>query len=107
MSRHRAVHNMLRYEGAADYDFDFLFDVHFSDFHAVAGVAAQALLLSWGFSIFQRFVINEPCLILLSKGVPMLFTSELCANVCGETLVNLLDLVVQGITTFIKHIKTG
>jgi len=67
----------------------------------------RALLLSWGFSIMQRFVINEPLLILLSKGVPMLFTSELCANVCGETVVNLLDLIVQGIAACIKSIKTG
>ena len=67
----------------------------------------RALLLSWAFSIFQRFIVNEPALILMSKGVPMLFTSELCANVCGETVVNLLDLMVQGIVACIKQIKTG
>ena len=69
--------------------------------------SAAALLVSWAFSIFQRFVINEPMLILLSKGVPMLFTSELCANVCGETVVNLLDLAVQAVMACIKSIKTG
>lgn len=58
-------------------------------------------------SILQRFVINEPMLILLSKGVPMLFTTELCANICGETAVNLLDLAVQGVAACIKEIKTG
>jgi len=67
----------------------------------------RALLLSWGFSVCQRFIVNEPMLILLSKGVPMLFTSELCANVCGETVVNLLDLLVQAIATCIKSIKAG
>tara|TARA_B110000046_G_C12707173_1_gene279045 strand:+ start:230 stop:376 length:147 start_codon:yes stop_codon:yes gene_type:complete len=46
-------------------------------------------------------------LILLSKGVPMLFTTELCANICGETAVNLLDLAVQGVAACIKEIKTG
>jgi len=67
----------------------------------------RALLISWGFSVFQRFVVNEPMLILVSKGMPILFTTEFCANVCGETVVNLLDLMVQGIVTCIKEIKTG
>ena len=67
----------------------------------------RALLFSWAFSIFQRFVVNEPMLILLSKGMPMLFTSELCANVCGETVVNVLDLMVQAIAACIKQIKAG
>ena len=67
----------------------------------------RALLLSWAFSVCQRFIVNEPMLILVSKGVPMLFTSELCANVCGETVVNLLDLFVQAIATCIKRIKVG
>ena len=67
----------------------------------------RALLISWAVSVFQRFLINEPMLILLSKGIPMLFTSELCANVCGETVVNLIDISVQAISTCVKAIRTG
>ena len=33
----------------------------------------KELLLSWGWSIVQRFLINEPFLICFSKGVPMLY----------------------------------
>jgi len=72
-----------------------------------ANASWQALVLSWGFSIFQRFVVNEPCLILISRGLPILFTSEFCANVCGETVVNVLELIVQGVVTFVKSLKTA
>ena len=65
------------------------------------------MLFSWGISIFQRFVVNEPLLILLYKGLPMLFTTAFCANVCGESVVNILGLIVEGIITCIKQIKTG
>ena len=64
-------------------------------------------MLSWGFSLFQRFVVNEPILILVSKGVPMLFTTAFCANVCGETVVNLLTLAVSAIATCVRNIKSG
>jgi len=72
-----------------------------------ANASWQALLLSWAFSIFQRFVVNEPCLILISRGLPILFTSEFCATVCGETIVNILDLTVQGLVALMKALKTG
>ena len=59
----------------------------------------EELLLSWGFSLFQRFIVNEPMLILAGKGLHILFSSEFCANVCGETIVNVLGLIVGAITT--------
>ena len=71
------------------------------------GGSSEAMLFSWGISIFQRFVVNEPLLILLSKGLPMLFTTAFCANVCGESVVNIFGLIVEGIITCIKQIKTG
>lgn len=80
-----------------------------TDPEVVSGEPAdwRALVVSWGFSVFQRFVVNEPMMILVSKGMPILFTTEFCANVCGETIVNLLDVMVQAIVACIKEIKTG
>ena len=38
------------------------------------------LLIGWGFSAGQRFILHEPTLILAAKGLPILFASEFCAN---------------------------
>ena len=35
----------------------------------------------------------------------MLFTTALCANVCGETIVNILGLVVASITACIVRVE--
>ena len=72
-----------------------------------ATITGQELVLSWAWSVFQRFIVNEPVLILVGKGAPMLFTTALCANVCGESIANLLGLIVAGIVTCIKEIKSG
>jgi hypothetical protein len=65
----------------------------------VGGGMWQQLIFAWIFCVFQRFVVNEPALILAAKGFPILFASEFFANSCGETIVNLLDLSVQAITS--------
>ena len=65
----------------------------------VGGGMWQQLIFAWIFCVFQRFVVNEPVLILAAKGFPILFASEFFANFCGETIVNLLDLSVQAITS--------
>ena len=69
---------------------------------ALGNNSAEQLLLSWIFSIGMRFMVNEPMLIVVSKGAPILFSSEFCANFCGEAIVNLLDLLVQAITSLIQ-----
>ena len=49
-----------------------------------AASVGEALMLSWAWSVAQRFLINEPILIGLAKGLPILFSSALCANCCTE-----------------------
>ena len=89
----------------------FVFSLYGCELFSTEAVGANAhweeLILSWGFSLFQRFIVNEPILILVSKGVPMLFTTAFCANVCGETIVNLLSLAVGAIATCMRNIKSG
>ena len=53
----------------------------------------------------MRFLINEPALILLGKGLPMIFASTLCATCCGETAVMCLSVTVEAIVTCIKSLK--
>ena len=74
---------------------------------STADIAGHELILSWAFSIFQRFVVNEPALILAGKGLPMLFSTAFCANVCGESMANMLGLIVSGVVGCIKQIRTG
>lgn len=70
-----------------------------------ANSTGTELLLSWAWSIFQRFIVNEPILIIVGKLVPMLFSTALCANVCGESIANLAGYVVAGIISFTKAIS--
>ena len=72
---------------------------------AGSDIATHELLLSWAWSIFQRFIVNEPALILAGKGLPILFSSAFCANVCGETVVNLLGLFMEGLTACLKQLR--
>merc|ERR1712167_291062 len=67
----------------------------------VDGTNQQALLLSWGWSIGQRFLLNEPATILIGKLVPMLLSSELChaltpccTEACGEGFAWIVDALV-------------
>lgn len=73
-------------------------------FTSDADVTGQELLLSWAWSIMQRFIVNEPALILAGKGLPILFSSAFCANVCGETVANLLGLLVSALSTLLKNL---
>ena len=54
----------------------------------------------------SSFIVNEPVLILVGKGVPMLFSTALCANV-WETIANLLALAISSIVQCINQIKKG
>ena len=63
------------------------------------------LVLAWFFAAFQRFVLHEPMIILTAKGLPILFASELCANMCGETIVNLLTVIFSALMACIAEIK--
>ena len=74
---------------------------------SAADVTSRELILSWAFSIFQRFIVNEPALILAGKGLPMLFSSAFCANVCGESIANMLGLLVEGFVACLKEIRSG
>ena len=68
----------------------------------------QQLLLSWGWSIGQRFLLNEPAIIVLSKGLPILFTSELCSrcNPCwSESLGELLAMSIEVVINVLRSLK--
>ena len=66
---------------------------------------SDELMVGWAFSMFQRFVVNEPMLVLAAKGLPMLFASAFCANCCGESIVALLTVMVNGIVSCIGQMS--
>ena len=72
---------------------------------ALAGNTDE-FIFSWCLSIFQRFVLHEPTLILAAKGLPILFGSTFCTNLCGETIVNLLTVVFEGIAACMAALAT-
>ena len=64
------------------------------------------LIRTWLFSCGLRFFLNEPMIILASKGLPILFASAFCANLCGEVIVESLNLLVTIMIEVIKSIKS-
>ena len=63
---------------------------------------AEYLLLQWMISVGQRFLIAEPIIILLAFFIPICFASEFASNFCGETVNNLVGIVVQVIVKMFK-----
>ena len=66
---------------------------------------SELLMYSWMWSIMQRFVINEPLIILISVLLPMLFATECCANLCTESCNNALGIGFAVCITFLKRLK--
>jgi hypothetical protein len=86
----------------------FTFSLYGCEIYAYSEVSAstgQELALSWLITIFQRFIVNEPCLILLGKCIPMCFASETMENVCGESVANFLGLTVEAAIALLKRLK--
>jgi len=73
----------------------------------VFGIRQRAQLTLPTVPSLHRQVLHEPMLILGTKALPLLFASELCANVCGETIVNLLNTFSVIVLECIKQIKSG
>ena len=63
------------------------------------------LLLSWLWSMGQRFLLHEPFLILAAKGLPMLFASEFCSNICSESLIAFLSVLAEAAVAFCKSLR--
>lgn len=70
------------------------------------GSRAESFLLSWGWSVGQRFIVNEPALILVQKGVPMLFASSTFEHVCSESVAAALSLMVEGVVALAKSMRS-
>ena len=66
---------------------------------------AVELIIAWALSAFQRFVLHEPTLILAAKGLPTLFASDFCANLCGENIVNLLSMMFSILLGLLQRLK--
>ena len=43
-------------------------------------------------SVLFRFALQEPAIVLVSFGLPLLFATECLANLCGETVASVLSV---------------
>ena len=79
----------------------------------VFGALAQdghSFLMSWLFSLIQRFIAMEPLIILIGVLLPLLFATEFCANACTESCNNVLGVglavvIIEALTLdpFARH----
>ena len=70
-----------------------------------AQLSEAGFLSSWLWSLGQRFLVNEPFIILLGVLTPMLFATECCANLCTETCNNALGVGVAVCITVLKRLR--
>jgi len=86
------------------------FSLYGCEFHLQHQAAAnqKELLLSWGWSIGQRFLINEPFLIMFSSALPMMLSSQLCqtfAPCCTEALGEFFAMVIDVVVSIWRSLK--
>lgn len=67
--------------------------------------ASNYLLTSWMISVGQRFVINEPVMILIAFFLPICFANECMANCCGESVNNFLTILIEIIIKIAASLK--
>ena len=56
----------------------------------------RELMWSWGWSIMQRVLFNEPLMIISVRGLPMLLRAQCARQLCSEAL---LEYVAQAVET--------
>ena len=67
--------------------------------------ADEAIMLAWLWSVGQRFLINEPVIILIGVAMPALFASKVCASVCTESCENGMEVCVETTVQFVKALR--
>ena len=63
--------------------------------HTHASIIEAELLWSWLWSMFQRWALTEPLLILTVRVMPLLLKSKACLACCNENVVKCVELVVE------------
>ena len=63
----------------------------------------EALFVSWAWSVVQRFLVQEPFIILFGFALPMLFATECCANLCTESCNNAIGVCVSVVAKSMKR----
>ena len=66
--------------------------------------AQQAFLSSWLLSVLFRFALQEPAIVLVSFGLPLLFATECLANLCGETVASVLSVAFDTLFVFLSKL---
>ena len=66
---------------------------------------SEAFMLSWLWSLLQRFLAMEPIIIFFGALVPLLFASAFCSNLCTESCNNTLTVAVTIVVTCLKSLR--
>ena len=67
--------------------------------------SSEAFMISWLWSVVQRFLAMEPIIILVGALLPMLFASQFCANMCTESFNSALGVAFAVCIQFTKRLK--
>jgi len=70
---------------------------------ADASLTLRELILAWAWSIGQKVFFNDPLIIVVIRGLPMLRRSKLCACLCSEGAVEYVGQVVESAGTVCKE----
>ena len=67
--------------------------------------SSEAFMISWLWSVVQRFLAMEPIIILVGALLPMLFASQFCANMCSESFNTALGVAFAVCITLSKRLR--
>jgi hypothetical protein len=63
----------------------------------------RELMFGWAWSILQRLVLNEPLIIVGSRGLPLMLHSSICACLCTEAIVEYISQAVEASASVVKE----
>ena len=86
-----------------------LFLIYACEFATLPGVddthlIQRELLFAWLWSVVQRIILNEPLLIITSRGLPILLQSSLCACLCSEAMVEYASHFIEAFAAMLKEL---
>ena len=89
-----------------------IFLIYACEFSTLPGVEdtpllQRELMFAWAWSVVQRVILNEPLVILSSRGLPMLLRSSFCSCFCTESCIDYIGQAVEAGVGMIKELLTA
>ena len=89
-----------------------IFLIYACEFSTLPGVEdtpllQRELMFAWALSVAQRVILNEPLVILSSRGLPMLLRSSFCSCFFSESCVGYIGEAVEAGVGMIKELLSA